>query len=278
MSQDSRIAEIQKLLLLYAAGNFKAYIEPSSGNDALDAVIVGLNMLGEELRESLDREQRMQDIQEMLIHLAQGHLEARITPSDRGDDVDALMEGLNMLAEELSSATFVKAQLRQLVNHDELTGLPNRRLLQDRLRVAMARAKRTGQKVGIMFLDLNKFKEANDRYGHEVGDQILIHVAHACQKTIRESDTVARTGGDEFVVLLEDLKERADAEIIQVKMAEAIKRPLPGSAPEITISASMGLACYPEDGTDTDTLMRLADASMYSQKGGPVDLETRTDG
>lgn len=112
MSQDSRISEIQKLLLLYAAGDFDAHIVPSSRNDAFDAVIVGLNMLGEELRERLDREERMHAMQEMLIHLAQGRLEVRINPSDRNDDIDALMEGLNMLAEELSSATFATCAWR----------------------------------------------------------------------------------------------------------------------------------------------------------------------
>jgi len=159
-----------------------------------------------------------------------------------------------------------RARYEHLAGHDPLTGLPNRRLFQDRLTRALARANRRDGHVGLIYVDMDEFKEVNDRYGHAVGDALLRAVATRLHDTVREEDTVARLGGDEFAVVLSELTTAADATEVADKLGSALSDPFQHDAVELRVSASIGCAVYPTDGADADDLMRAADAAMYRGK------------
>ncbi len=159
-----------------------------------------------------------------------------------------------------------QARFEYLAHHDALTGLPNRLLLSARLEQAMHRANRERNSVGLLFLDLDRFKEVNDRFGHLVGDQLLQGVAERLTGSVREQDTVARLAGDEFVVILEGLAEPLDAALVARKVLDALGKPVRAGAVEVTIGSSIGIALYPADAHDPATLLRHADQAMYAAK------------
>jgi diguanylate cyclase (GGDEF)-like protein len=151
--------------------------------------------------------------------------------------------------------------------HDELTRLPNRRLFHDRLDTALARAQRHQQGLSLLFIDLNRFKQVNDRYGHACGDLLLQQVARRIASCLRASDTLARLGGDEFVVVLENIAAPSDAEQVMKKIHLALVPPVDlGEASLLQVSVSIGIAHYPEHGDDRPTLVSHADQSMYAAK------------
>jgi diguanylate cyclase (GGDEF)-like protein len=158
------------------------------------------------------------------------------------------------------------AQLQRLASHDALTGLPNRALLMDRLRQGLARWERHKQKATIAFVDLDHFKNINDSLGHTAGDKTLVAVAEKLRGAIRESDTVARFGGDEFVLILEDQNGIDSHMRVLERISAALCEPIPDLPLEIAITSSIGYSCYPEDGTNADTLLNAADAAMYLAK------------
>jgi diguanylate cyclase (GGDEF)-like protein len=150
--------------------------------------------------------------------------------------------------------------------HDPLTGLPNRSLLADRLHQAITFAERYGGHVAVAYIDLDKFKEVNDRFGHKAGDQLLVEAAYRLQACVRESDTIARIGGDEFVIVFYDRStELATAHVMQ-RILDSIAEPILFDGCAVTPSCSIGFASYPDDGRDVDTLMRNADTAMYRAK------------
>lgn len=157
-------------------------------------------------------------------------------------------------------------QLRNVALYDSLTGLPNRFLLRDRLDQAVSRAGRNGKSFALMFVDLDKFKPVNDSFGHRVGDMLLKAVAGRLEGCVRKDDTVARTGGDEFVVVLHQIGHADEAAMISNKILEALSRPFHVENHELDISCSIGIGVYPRDGEDLNTLMNNADAAMYSAK------------
>ncbi|EXJ16085.1 putative bifunctional diguanylate cyclase/phosphodiesterase [Imhoffiella purpurea] len=156
--------------------------------------------------------------------------------------------------------------LRHLADHDPLTGLPNRLLMLDRLGHAIHHAHRAGSGVAVLFLDLDHFKEINDSLGHTTGDQLLKAVSGRLLNSLREGDTVARLGGDEFVVIVEDARSVADVTSIAEMILNAFNDPLELDSGDICITPSIGVSLYPEDGADTETLLRNADAAMYRAK------------
>jgi diguanylate cyclase (GGDEF)-like protein/PAS domain S-box-containing protein len=163
-------------------------------------------------------------------------------------------------------------EIRNLAFFDPLTGLPNRRLLQDRLHQAIVKAKRDKHHLALLFIDLDKFKPINDDYGHQAGDELLLAVARRLRACVRESDTVARVGGDEFVVLLPGLELPEDASAVARKIHDALIEPFSLSGGQsVNISSSTGIATYPEHGSDETQLMQHADAAMYQAKAGGRD-------
>jgi diguanylate cyclase (GGDEF)-like protein len=154
-----------------------------------------------------------------------------------------------------------------LASHDALTELPNRRLMLAHMEQALQRCLRNNKSMALMFLDLNGFKPVNDRYGHLAGDEVLKQVAHRLSGAMRASDQVARFGGDEFVVLIEDITDKEDVCGIVGKVGGEIGRPFKlQQGQEVTISASIGVAIYPRDGLDLESLLRNADTAMYAAK------------
>jgi len=152
--------------------------------------------------------------------------------------------------------------------HDALTGLANRRLFYDRLQQAIRLAHRYGGKVGILYVDLDRFKEINDQHGHHVGDAVLTEVAKRLTSSIRDSDSVARLGGDEFAVLLEGVQGREDLLAAAHKIEQQLNANTGFYGIDVEIAASIGQALYPDDGDDEDALIRAADAAMYRIKSG----------
>lgn len=168
---------------------------------------------------------------------------------------------------DISAHKAAEEQMRHLAHHDVLTDLPNRILLADRLRQTLAQARRENTKLALMYIDLDKFKPVNDNFGHEVGDLLLKEVAlrlTACMK--RESDTVSRLGGDEFVVLLANYDKEADVAMVAETILQALTQPFWIERHLINISSSIGIATYPNHGSDASSLMKNADNAMYQAK------------
>ena len=157
-------------------------------------------------------------------------------------------------------------QLRAAALYDALTGLPNRVLLDERLIQAMRRSERSGKPFAVMFVDLDRFKPVNDTYGHEVGDQLLKAVSERMQACVRGEDTVARSGGDEFIVVMAELARGLDAGIVGEKILKELARPFEVGSHRLDIGASIGISVYPDDARDVKTLLLHADAAMYHAK------------
>ena len=174
-----------------------------------------------------------------------------------------LEEKVAQRTRELEVAT---AHAYKLAQHDILTGLPNRSLLNQRLRQILAQAQRDGTHVACLFIDFDHFKRINDTLGHLAGDQLLRSVGQRLRDAVRGADAVARLGGDEFTVVLEELASTDAAVQTARKLREAIAQPVRAGAHTITVSASIGIALYPDDGADADALIDAADAAMYRAK------------
>jgi diguanylate cyclase (GGDEF)-like protein len=159
-----------------------------------------------------------------------------------------------------------RRELEHRALHDPLTSLPNRELLLDRLAVALARRVRQGTSLGVIFIDLDEFKQINDEFGHVVGDEVLVSVAHRLQREVRDGDTVARYGGDEFVVLCEDLASELTADPLARRLARAISQPVTAGGRLLETSASIGVVVESDPATDPEALLARADAEMYRHK------------
>lgn len=161
-------------------------------------------------------------------------------------------------------------RIQRVAHHDSLTGLPNRLLFNDRLQQAISLAKRDARQFAMLYLDLDRFKPVNDAFGHATGDELLVRVAARIQRQVRESDTVARIGGDEFAVILADVSRREDAEAVAAKIAAALSAPflLDERTRRIDIGTSVGIALFPRDTGDAESLVKFADGAMYRAKQG----------
>ncbi len=163
---------------------------------------------------------------------------------------------------------------RHLALHDHLTGLPNRRLYQDRLANALERARRSESHTALLVVDLNGFKLVNDTFGHHVGDIVLQRVGELFSSRIRRSDTVARTGGDEFTVILEEPTSPAAADHVGMSLMHLLDQPLLIGEHTVQIGASVGIAIFPEDARDMESLCIAADLRMYNIKHGASEGKT----
>ena len=151
-------------------------------------------------------------------------------------------------------------------NYDELTGLPNRRLFVDRLKHGLARAARHKSGMAVLFIDLDDFKPVNDRYGHQAGDELLKQVAARMDLCLREEDTVARQGGDEFVVMLTTISNENEALAVAEKLLAALHHPFQIEGHTINVGASIGVSLFPQQGETAEQLLKKADAAMYAAK------------
>lgn len=202
------------------------------------------------------------------LRRSEEELESRVAGRTR-----ELVERGIELAERSRALEDANARLREneralehMTRHDALTGLPNRVLLNDRIEHAVARARRSGRHVSLLMIDMDGFKLVNDLHGHSVGDQMLEMVAERLGKCVRETDTVARFGGDEFVILLEDLIEQNDALGVADKLIASINEPFDLTAGNMRVGVSVGIAYFPKDAPDAKQLLRRADMAMYSAK------------
>jgi len=176
---------------------------------------------------------------------------------------DQMQHQINLQFAELQDS---RQEFEHLARHDMLTGLPNRRLFQDRLDHALARARRSGRKLALLFIDLDRFKEINDQVGHDAGDAVLQAVAARLAASTRESDTVARLGGDEFVVLLDDPSSQDQIATIAQKLLAALKPEIPFESYCLHAVASIGISQYPQDGQTATEILANADRAMYQAK------------
>lgn len=181
-------------------------------------------------------------------------------------DKEGKLVGLRGLMVDITALKDAQKKLVHLASYDELTGLPNRSLLQDRLRQAMAQADRSGDMVAILLLDLDRFKNINDSLGHDVGDVVLQTVAGRLIGILRDIDTMARFGGDEFMIMLTDIARVEDITPIAQNAVECLTLPFTVGAHELFLTASIGISVYPRDGKDVPTLLKDADAAMYRAK------------
>ena len=169
--------------------------------------------------------------------------------------------------------TMAQAELRNLAYHDDLTGLPNRSLLYDRLGLALAHAEREGSRLAVLFVDLDGFKAVNDCFGHDFGDRFLVELATRLRASVRAGDTVARFGGDEFVVLLNSVTGAEDAALVAAKVRGAVEAPFLRDGHTVEVVASVGIGVYPGDGASPEALVKRADADMYRDKPRPAPVQ-----
>ncbi len=170
------------------------------------------------------------------------------------------------LFQDLSEAKRTEARLRYLSQYDVLTGLPNRALLRDRLEQTLARAKRNGNAVGLLCMDVDNFKTVNESLGHSVGDQVLQGLATRLEACLRQVDTVSRPGGDEFALVMGDVQELDNAQLVARRVQQALAEPFVVEGHELYVSTSMGLSIYPSDSRDSESLLRNAEMAMYRAK------------
>ena len=183
-------------------------------------------------------------------------------------DSSGHLTGYGKVVRDVTERRSAVHELVHRSTHDVLTGLANRALLLDRLEHALERRQRHRASVGILFIDLDRFKSVNDRFGHEVGDHLLVAVAERLRRSVRPEDTVARLGGDEFVVLCEDLDSPRTAVAVAERVVAALAPPVRLREEDVSLAASIGVACANETNCDADTLLREADVAMYQAKAG----------
>jgi len=227
------------------------------------------------MSESFD-DGRLDQLVDLIVQLSSGDLSARLEPSSDRDSLDAVITGINLLAEELeltmeeriAERTFVLEQARialeRLALYDALTGLANRTLLADRIRQATASVERGARPPCVLVLDLDEFKTVNDGLGHSAGDRVLVDVARRLTSVVRETDTVARLGGDEFAILMPDTSED-DAVRVAERALKELHSPFSISERAVWAGASIGV-CFGLRGQSADHLLRDADTAMYAAK------------
>ena len=216
-------------------------------------------------------ESKVAEARVLLVKLLQDQL-ASEQPLDRQPmarllevNEELVISALRSQSEAAAVALALDASL-QLTGLDVLTRLPNRLLLRDRFDRALIAAKRHGGRLALLFLDIDHFKQINDSLGHAAGDAVLQRVAASLLAAVRDADTVCRYGGDEFVVLLTEIAQAEDAAQVARKLSAALTWPAEAGSAPLTLSASIGISIYPDDGDDAETLLGLADAAMYRVK------------
>jgi diguanylate cyclase (GGDEF)-like protein/PAS domain S-box-containing protein len=224
-----------------------------------------------------DREQVQLHFSRLVAGNASPRLQYRATAPTRGEchfeseaslirDENGKIKQLVMVSHDITERKEMEAYILHQTSHDALTGLPNRLLLEDRMKQATAHLGRRQAPVAVLFIDLDRFKDINDTLGHAAGDRVLQEVAERLGKCVREGDTVARLSGDEFVVLLAGMQEGKDAAFVAEKIVMTVSEICQVGGEELRISPSIGIAIFPDDGQNMDQLLRNADTAMYHAK------------
>lgn len=196
--------------------------------------------------------------------------------NDTQEHVSVFIDAISRLRQKVIQLEKDLEEAHHAAHHDELTGLPNRNLLRDRLNQAIVHAARQKKQVGLLLLDLDGFKAINDRFGHVAGDNLLKQVSMRLLSSTREEDTVGRFGGDEFVILLPEVEEKHGVTEVSLKLGAKLAMPYLVNNHLVTISASIGIAVYPADGDSQTDLIRRADIAMYLAKtSNTAPLQTR---
>jgi diguanylate cyclase (GGDEF)-like protein len=172
-----------------------------------------------------------------------------------------------LVLRDITERKQAQRDLEHIAHHDALTGLPNRLLFADRMEQALVRARRNGAQLAVLFLDIDQFKVINDGLGHDFGDRVLVHVAHRLGRALRAGDTLARLGGDEFSVILPEIAKPENGAIVAAKLLREVAEPLEIDDETLHITASIGIAVFPQDGRDQRELLSRADGAMYVAKG-----------
>ena len=189
--------------------------------------------------------------------------------TERKELEEALRQNNNQLRAAIRTEIALRQRqehLQRIATQDPLTGVTNRAPFHRRAEHAIAASRRSGQLVALLFIDLDRFKDVNDSYGHAAGDEVLRQVAARLSGCLREVDTIARQGGDEFLVLLDGIEKSEQVTQVTARMQEELARPMEVEGREIAITSSIGIALYPQDGKEVSTLVRMADLAMYRSK------------
>jgi diguanylate cyclase (GGDEF)-like protein len=243
------LAGISRMTAMIAKGVYDNKPDPV-GLTEIDAAAASVARLGRELGDELEARKEA----ERRLSEVNANLEQRI------------QQRTQALEEEVAHSKHLEEELRRIAEYDPLTELPNRRLFEDRLQQAAKLAERTGNLLAVLFIDLDRFKEINDQWGHETGDQLLALVAHRLRDCVRSSDTVARFGGDEFCALLVNAGDRTAVEVVAAKVLARLAEPFELAQGEIRISASIGIVAFPNRDLKWEELLHEADTAMYRVK------------
>jgi diguanylate cyclase (GGDEF)-like protein/PAS domain S-box-containing protein len=233
-------------------------------------------LIGQEMSSLFVRDEECHDLRQMLGGVGSlNSVEVELRRAD-GSQVwvlknlvlvgDSLTGVVHATVVDISDRKRAEEQIEFHAYHDVLTQLPNRKLFTDRLRHALTHAKRAGKAVAVMFIDLDHFKTINDTLGHTAGDELLLEMARRLRECVREDDTVARLGGDEFTIILADLRQPEDALDVAQKILDTVQQTFSIGSMPVSTSASIGIALYPVDGVDAESLLRNADSAMYRAK------------
>ena len=175
-----------------------------------------------------------------------------------------------IIEQELVDVKIEKELATQAALHDALTGLPNRALFYDRLEHGLEQAKRHGWHLAVMFLDLNKFKQINDKYGHDIGDKVLLKIAERLKQNTRSDDTICRLGGDEFLYLLMEIKNKSEVTKVTKKLIKMLELPHEGIDKNLIVKLSIGISLFPKNADNSEDLIKSADIAMYAAKQGKL--------
>jgi diguanylate cyclase (GGDEF)-like protein len=226
----------------------------------VNGALVMLSLYGMQLLVVRYAQQVLNRQQDKLLE-ANRELDQRVAERTRD-----LQDAMSKLQDEVGERVKAETRLEHLAHHDPLTSLPNRLMFNQHLQRCIARAQRKHQRLAVLFIDLDRFKEINDTMGHTVGDELLIEIAQRLTGHLRSGDMLARLGGDEFVCAFEDVSREEEVSHIAGKLIARVSAPISLRSHSISISASVGIALFPEDGEDTENLLRAADTAMYQAK------------